>query len=121
MIFRRGARGRGPAAVGEGFVQVGRTARLRGRLDGQGLVLIHGTLQGELSLSGELIVAPGAIVGPLAGAADALRVEGELDSRLTIHGLATVASGGVLRGELDARKLDAATDASVSASLRVVP
>ncbi len=123
MIFkrRRRSKGSGPAGLGEGFVQVGSTAQLRGRLEGQGLVLIHGRLTGELSLSGELIVAADGETTSLNGAADALRVEGKAEGRLVIHGVATVAAGGILTGELDARKLDASPDATVSASLRIVP
>ncbi len=123
MIFKRGRRApsAGPAALGEGFVQIGKSASLRGRLEGQGLVLVHGRLAGELSLSGELIVAAGGETAELNGAADSLRVEGRVEGRLIIHGLATIASGGRLAGELDARKLDAAPDATVSANLRIVP
>lgn len=119
MFGRR--RRRTASALGEGFVQVGRHARLEGRLEGQGLVLVHGQFSGELLLSGELIVAGQGEADISTGAVDALRVEGRIGGKLVVHGTATIAHTGQARGELSARKLDASPDAVVSAALRIDP
>jgi cytoskeletal protein CcmA (bactofilin family) len=121
MIFRRRAKPHSSKGFGEGFVQIGAQAQVKGRLEGHGLVLIHGGYQGELSISGEVIVGPTGRAVSVRGAVDGLHLEGELDGDLTVHGPALAGPGARLRGRLCARKLDASPSATVAASLRIDP
>lgn len=83
---------------------IGRTARVTGRLTGDGDLLVEGRVEGELSLKGTLHVAPGgAIVAPVD--ADDVIVEGSLEGDVLARGALTLRAGGLLRGAIKADRV----------------
>ncbi len=102
-----------------GLAQVGRGAVVRGRLAGKGALLVHGTLRGEVSLEGDLVVAAGGHLGEGRVRAGRLRVEGRAEGAFRILGPLEITAGGEVRGEVEAARLDASPDGLLDARLRV--
>lgn len=78
--------------------------RVRGRVTGDGDLVIQGTLDGDVVLRGQLRIEPGAVVVSNVEAEDVL-VAGSLDGNVESSGTIRVASGASLRGDIRAGSL----------------
>ncbi len=68
-----------------------------GKLSGEGVVQIEGTVEGEISLKGYVIVAStGRVKGPVE--ADVIRVAGEVEGNLISHDHVQLERTGVITG-----------------------
>jgi cytoskeletal protein CcmA (bactofilin family) len=94
---------RGPTAArstGEETASVlGRGARVRGRVAGDGDLRVEGQIEGEVAISGELTVEEGASVHGDVGAS-AVVVGGTLRGDVTARGVVTVRATADVEGDL---------------------
>lgn len=70
-----------------------------GKLSGEGVVQIEGTVEGEINLKGYVIVTPtGRVKGPIE--ADVIRVAGRVDGSLTSHDHVQLERTGTISGDV---------------------
>lgn len=70
-----------------------------GSLKGEGVVQIEGTVEGEVSLQGYVIVAPSGIVkGPVEG--DVIRIAGRVEGNLVAHDHLRLEKTGAIEGDV---------------------
>lgn len=78
---------------------LGAGTRVRGRITGDGDLAVHGHVEGEVHLRGELFIAEGAsVVSNIE--ASALRVAGALDGDVNVTGEVALLAGARVRGDL---------------------
>ncbi|HZU82054.1 MAG TPA: polymer-forming cytoskeletal protein [Polyangiaceae bacterium] len=80
--------------------RIGRGARVRGRVRGEGDLVIEGRLEGDLSLRGDLTIAEGAEVASDTLEAHAVTVAGALEGDVTASGAVRLAPGARVRGNI---------------------
>jgi cytoskeletal protein CcmA (bactofilin family) len=91
------ARNRSTAAGGEAVI--GRGARIRGRVGGDGDLVVEGRVDGDVSVSGSLVVEPeGAIVGEVSAAS--VTVAGGLTGDVTCRGAIVIRAGAQVAGNM---------------------
>ena len=88
----RGTGGDAPSVLGRG-------ARVRGRIGGEGDLRIEGQVEGDVSVSGDLSIEEGASVTGDVGAA-AVVVSGALRGDVTAHGAVAVRATAEVSGNL---------------------
>lgn len=70
-----------------------------GTLRGDGVVQIEGTVEGEVSLKGYVIVTPtGSIKGPVE--ADVIRIAGSVEGKITAHDHLRLEKTGTVEGDV---------------------
>jgi len=70
-----------------------------GKLSGEGVVQIEGTVEGEISLKGYVIVTPtGGVKGPIE--ADVIRVAGQVEGNLISHDHIQLERTGTINGDV---------------------
>ena len=70
-----------------------------GKLSGEGVVQIEGTVEGEVNLKGYVIVTPtGTVRGPVE--ADVIRVAGHVEGNLTSHDHVQLERTGTINGDV---------------------
>lgn len=70
-----------------------------GKLSGEGVVQIEGTVEGEVNLKGYVIVTPtGTVKGPVE--ADVIRVAGQVEGNLTSHDHVQLERTGTINGDV---------------------
>ena len=70
-----------------------------GRLSGEGVVQIEGTVEGEVNLKGYVIVtATGRVKGPVE--ADVIRIAGQVEGNLTSHDHVQLERTGTINGDV---------------------
>jgi cytoskeletal protein CcmA (bactofilin family) len=104
-----------------GYVQIGRGARLEGKLSGAGAVIVQGELAGEVELDGDLLVGSGGWVEGRPARATRVRVDGKASGSLKVKGALEVGAGGALEGRAQARQLQVSPEAVLEADLNVKP
>lgn len=83
---------------------IGRGTRIEGTVDTEHNIRIGGTLDGDLTSGGKIMIAEGGRVeGEVR--AEAADVAGEVDGELTVDGLLVLRSSAVIRGDLTTEKL----------------
>jgi cytoskeletal protein CcmA (bactofilin family) len=87
-----GRHGANPASLGAG-------TRVRGRVTGDGDLVIHGRVEGEVRLSGALFIAEGASVVSDIDASE-LKVAGTLEGDVNVRGDVVILAGAKVRGDL---------------------
>ncbi len=86
---------------GEGSgARIGSTARVRGRIQGDGDLLVEGQVEGNVTLRGDLTVAEGASVTSEAVEAHAVVVAGSLEGSVSASGVVHLAPSARMRGDI---------------------
>jgi cytoskeletal protein CcmA (bactofilin family) len=84
--------------------RIGSSARVRGRIQGEGDLVIEGQVEGSVTLRGDLTIAEGASVSSEGGSepvsAHAVHVEGTLEANVAASGAVRLASTARVRGDL---------------------
>jgi cytoskeletal protein CcmA (bactofilin family) len=88
-----GARDASDARIGSG-------ARVRGRIQGDGDLIVEGHVEGNVTLRGDLTIAEGASVASETVTAHAVVVAGTLEGNLTASGLVRLAPGARVKGDV---------------------
>ena len=83
----------------EGEARIGGGTRIRGRIAGDGDLVIEGEVEGDIALGGALSVAAGAKVTSDVEAREAT-IAGTLEGSVTASGPVRVVSGSRVRGNL---------------------
>lgn len=80
--------------------RIGSAARVRGRIQGDGDLVVEGHVEGNVTLRGDSTIAEGASVASESVTAHAVVVAGTLEGNLTASGPVRLASGAHVRGDL---------------------
>ena len=79
---------------------IGASTRIRGRVSGEGDLSIEGSVEGAITLRGDLDVAEGGSAISEAVEANNVTIAGTLEGDVTAQGAVRVASGARVRGSL---------------------
>jgi cytoskeletal protein CcmA (bactofilin family) len=90
----------GSGARDSSDARIGSAARVRGRIHGDGNLVIEGHVEGSVTLRGDLTIAEGATVTGETISAHAVHVAGSLEGNVTATGPVRLASGARVRGDL---------------------
>lgn len=82
-----------------GEAVIGRSTRVRGRVSGDGDLRIDGSVEGDITLSGDLVITEGARAASNVDAG-AVTIGGELEGDIRARGLVAIASGARVRGDI---------------------
>ncbi|MFO0665999.1 MAG: polymer-forming cytoskeletal protein [Polyangiaceae bacterium] len=77
------------------------TATVRGRVRGEGDLIVLGTVEGDISVGGSLTVGEGARIvtkGPVE--AEEIHIAGALEAEVSAKGMVRILRGGKLRGNV---------------------
>ncbi len=80
--------------------RIGSGARVRGRVHGDGNLIIEGHVEGELAIRGDLTIADGASVTCQAVEAHAITIGGALEGDVAATGPVRLTAGARVRGNL---------------------
>jgi cytoskeletal protein CcmA (bactofilin family) len=88
------------SASDAGGARVGSGARIRGRIHGDGNLVIEGQVEGDLAIRGELTIAEGGSVSSEAVEAHSVTVAGTLQGDVASTGPVRLVAGSRVRGNL---------------------
>ena len=92
--------GRGDGrAVHAGEAVIGRTTRVRGRVTGEGDLLVEGNVEGDITIRGDLTIAEGGRATSTIEAG-AVTLRGELDGDVRATGVVRIEAGARVRGDV---------------------
>jgi cytoskeletal protein CcmA (bactofilin family) len=80
--------------------RIGSGARVRGRVHGEGDLVVEGNIEGELAIRGDLTIAEGGSVTSETVEAHAVVIAGVFEGDITATSTVRVASGARVRGNL---------------------
>jgi cytoskeletal protein CcmA (bactofilin family) len=80
--------------------RIGSGARVRGRVHGEGDLVVEGSVEGELAIRGDLTIAEGGTVTSKAVEAHAVVIAGSFEGDITATGTIRVGTGARVRGNL---------------------
>jgi cytoskeletal protein CcmA (bactofilin family) len=83
-----------------GTARIGSGARVRGRIHGEGDLVVEGQVEGDLAIRGELTVAQGASVTSEAIEARSVVIAGALEGDVAATGTVRLVAGSRVRGNL---------------------
>ncbi len=78
---------------------IGRTTRVRGRVSGDGDLLIEGNVEGDITMRGDLTIAEGGRATSTIEAG-AVTLRGELDGDVRASGVVRIEAGARVRGDM---------------------
>ncbi len=93
----RTARTSGHGAAGQAVI--GRTTRVRGRVSGDGDLVIEGNVEGDINVRGDLTIAEGGRATSTIEAS-AVTLRGELDGDVRASGVVRIEAGARVRGDM---------------------
>lgn len=80
-------------------------AALTGALQGEGVIQVEGTVEGEVNLKGAVIVTPtGLVKGPVT--ADVIRIAGRIEGNVTAREHLLLEKTGALEGDMTTPSLE---------------
>lgn len=82
-----------------GEAVIGRSTRVRGRISGDGDLRIDGSVEGDITIGGDLVVTEGARAASNV-VAGAVTGGGELEGDIRASGLVAIAAGARVRGDI---------------------
>jgi cytoskeletal protein CcmA (bactofilin family) len=95
------AQTRTTARSGDGReARIGAGARVRGRIHGDGDLVVEGHVEGQLTIRGDLTIAEGASVTGEAVVAHAVTISGTLEGDVAATGAVRIAAGARVRGNM---------------------
>jgi cytoskeletal protein CcmA (bactofilin family) len=80
--------------------RIGAGARVRGRVVGDGNLVVEGQVEGQLAIRGDLTIVEGATVTSEAVEAYTVTIAGTLEGDVTATGAVRIASGARVRGNV---------------------
>jgi|SRR5580692_10515530 cytoskeletal protein CcmA (bactofilin family) len=80
--------------------RIGSGARVRGRVHGDGDLVVEGAIEGDLAIRGELTIAEGGSVSGESIEAQSVTVAGSLDGDVASTGPVRLVAGSRVRGNL---------------------
>ncbi len=80
--------------------RIGAGARIRGRIHGEGDLLVEGSVEGELAIRGDLTIAEVASVTCESVEARAVTISGTLEGDLAATGAVRITAGAHVRGNM---------------------
>ena len=83
-----------------GDARIGASAKVHGRIAGDGDLTVEGRVDGDISLRGELTVTDGGVVSAETIEADAITVAGRLEGEMRISGVVRALAGSSVRGDI---------------------
>ena len=78
---------------------IGRTTRVRGRITGDGDLVVDGTVEGDITVSGDLTIGDGAKASSAIDA-NAVTIRGELDGDVAAKGVVRIEASAKMRGDI---------------------
>jgi cytoskeletal protein CcmA (bactofilin family) len=82
--------------------RIGSTARIRGRIHGDGDLIVEGQVEGAVALRGDLTIAEGAMVSSEGIEATSVTIAGALDGDTLASGAVRLAASARVRGNIRA-------------------
>ena len=95
----RGTNGRGGGA-GASAGHIGATTRIRGRVGGEGDLVVEGHVEGNVALRGDLTVEGGGAVSGDSIEAESITVGGVLEGDMRVTGQVHALAGSRVRGDV---------------------
>jgi len=83
-----------------GGARIGSGARVRGRIHGEGDLVVEGQVEGDLAIRGELTIAEGGSVASETIEAQSVVVAGALEGDVAASGTVRLVAGARVRGNL---------------------
>jgi cytoskeletal protein CcmA (bactofilin family) len=99
--------------------RIGSAARVRGRIQGEGNLVIEGHVEGDVTLRGDLTIAEGATVTAETIEARAVLVAGSLEGSVSASGAVRLGASSRVRGDLQGSSIVIDDGARFSGKLEV--
>jgi cytoskeletal protein CcmA (bactofilin family) len=87
------------ANASRGEALIGKTTRVRGRVSGDGDLVIEGNVEGDIIVSGDLTIAEGGRATSSIEA-EAVTLRGELEGDVKARGVVRIEAGARVRGDM---------------------
>lgn len=93
------ARASGTTSRSAGDAVIGGSTRVRGRISGDGDLVVEGTVEGDVAIRGDLTIGERAAMTSNIEA-DAVTVRGELEGDVRARGVVRIEAGAKVRGDV---------------------
>jgi cytoskeletal protein CcmA (bactofilin family) len=93
------AQGRTARGASDARGVIGASARVRGRISGDGHLLVEGQVEGDIAIRGDLVIADGASATSNVDA-QTVTVQGALEGDVNARGAVKIASGARVKGNM---------------------
>ncbi len=98
---------------------IGRSAKVRGRITGEGDLTVLGQVEGEINLKGDLVIGEGGSIQAGTSGVDAntVTVSGTLEGDVHARGMIRIESGAHVRGDMHGASVSIEEGASYTGRL----